>query len=135
MVGTVVEPDALEASVMVMEVAAASGVVDPGGLSGAVGIDGDGGGEGLGVGRWRWRNLVLGKAGVSPVMAIRLEKAFGSSAEVWLGMQMHLIWRRRVSTIGGSGDEAAMSEKLARAVLLFHRGGPWTEADRATCWS
>jgi len=25
-----------------------------------------------------------------------------------------------------------MSEKLARAVLLFHRGGPWTEADRAT---
>ena len=33
-------------------------------------------------------NLVNGKNGVSPEMAIRLSKAFGSSPEVWLGMQM-----------------------------------------------
>ncbi len=33
-------------------------------------------------------NLVNGKNGVSPEMAIRLPKAFGSSPEVWLGMQM-----------------------------------------------
>jgi hypothetical protein len=24
------------------------------------------------------------------------------------------------------------ADRLARAVLLFHRGGPWSEADRAT---
>lgn len=29
-----------------------------------------------------------GKAVLSPEMAIRLSKAFGSSPEVWLGMQM-----------------------------------------------
>jgi hypothetical protein len=26
---------------------------------------------------------------------------------------------------------AEAGERLARAVLLFHRGGPWTDADRA----
>ena len=32
-------------------------------------------------------NLVSGKSGVSPEMAVRLSKAFGSSPETWLGMQ------------------------------------------------
>jgi antitoxin HigA-1 len=32
-------------------------------------------------------NLVSGKAGISAEMAIRLEKAFGGSAETWLRMQ------------------------------------------------
>lgn len=42
----------------------------------------------LGVTRQTLNNLLNGKAGVSPEMAIRLSKAFGSSPEVWLGMQM-----------------------------------------------
>ena len=42
----------------------------------------------LGVTRQALNNLVNLKAGVSPEMAIRLSKAFGSSPEVWLGMQM-----------------------------------------------
>jgi antitoxin HigA-1 len=42
----------------------------------------------LGVTRQALNNLVNGKAGVSPEMAVRLSKAFGSSPEVWLGMQM-----------------------------------------------
>ncbi|MBI4459284.1 MAG: HigA family addiction module antidote protein [Acidobacteria bacterium] len=42
----------------------------------------------LGVTRQALNNLVNRKAGVSPEMAIRLSKAFGSSPEVWLGMQM-----------------------------------------------
>ena len=42
----------------------------------------------LGVTRLTLSNLVNGKNGVSPEMAIRLSKAFGSSPEVWLGMQM-----------------------------------------------
>ena len=42
----------------------------------------------LGVTRQALNNLVNFKAGISPEMAIRLSKAFGSSPEVWLGMQM-----------------------------------------------
>jgi antitoxin HigA-1 len=41
----------------------------------------------LGVTRQALNNLVNGKAGISPEMAVRLSKAFGSSPEVWLGMQ------------------------------------------------
>ncbi|MFI5024147.1 MAG: HigA family addiction module antitoxin, partial [Alphaproteobacteria bacterium] len=33
-------------------------------------------------------NIVNGKSGISPEMAIRLSKAFGSSPETWLGMQL-----------------------------------------------
>ncbi len=42
----------------------------------------------LGVTRLTLSNLVNGKNGVSPEMAIRLSKAFGSSPKVWLGLQM-----------------------------------------------
>lgn len=41
----------------------------------------------LGVGRQTLSNLVNEKSGVSPEMAIRLEKAFGMKADVWLRMQ------------------------------------------------
>lgn len=44
--------------------------------------------ERLGVTRQALNNLVNGKAGISPEMAIRLSKAFGSTAELWLGLQM-----------------------------------------------
>ncbi len=42
----------------------------------------------LGVTRQALNNVVNEKAGISPEMAIRLAKGFGSSPEVWLGMQM-----------------------------------------------
>jgi antitoxin HigA-1 len=42
----------------------------------------------LGVTRQTLSNLLNGKSGISPEMAIRLAKAFGSSAEVWLELQM-----------------------------------------------
>ena len=42
----------------------------------------------LGVTRQALNNLVNGKSGISPEMSIRLSKAFGSSPEVWLGLQM-----------------------------------------------
>ena len=42
----------------------------------------------LGVTRQALNNLVSGKSSVSPEMAMRLSKAFGSSPETWLGMQM-----------------------------------------------
>ena len=44
--------------------------------------------ERLGVTRQALNNLINGKAGVSPEMAIRLSKAFGSKPDVWLGLQM-----------------------------------------------
>jgi antitoxin HigA-1 len=43
----------------------------------------------LGVTRQALNNLVNGKSGISPEMAIRLDKAFGGGAEVWLGLQMN----------------------------------------------
>ncbi len=42
----------------------------------------------LGVTRQALNNIVSGKSGISPEMAIRLSKAFGSSPETWLGMQL-----------------------------------------------
>ncbi len=45
------------------------------------------GAEILGVTRLTLSNLVNGKNGVSPEMAIRLSKAFGGGPEIWLGMQ------------------------------------------------
>ena len=38
----------------------------------------------LGVSRQALNNIVNGKSGISPEMAIRLTKAFGSTAETWL---------------------------------------------------
>ena len=41
----------------------------------------------LGVARPTLSNVINGKAAISPEMAIRLEKAFGSTAGAWLRMQ------------------------------------------------
>jgi addiction module HigA family antidote len=46
------------------------------------------GAKALGVTRQALNNLVNGKSGISPEMAIRLDKAFGGGAQVWLGLQM-----------------------------------------------
>ena len=42
----------------------------------------------LGVTRQALNNLVNGRSGISPEMAIRLAKAFGGGAETWLGLQV-----------------------------------------------
>ncbi len=41
----------------------------------------------LGVSRQALDNVIHGKAAISPEMAIRLDKAFGGSAETWLRLQ------------------------------------------------
>ena len=56
----------------------------------------------LGVTRQQLHNVVKGKSGVTPEMAVRLEKAFGGSADLWLQMQMNfdlLRARKRVAGI------------------------------------
>lgn len=49
--------------------------------------------EAAGVTRKAMSELVNGKSGVSPEMAIRLSKMFNTAPELWLGMQMnHDLW-------------------------------------------
>ena len=43
----------------------------------------------LGVTRQALNNVVNGKAAISPEMALRLAKAFGSTPETWLQMQVN----------------------------------------------
>ena len=52
--------------------------------------------EGLGVTRQALSDLVNERTGISTEMAIRLSKAFGSTPETWLGMQMaYDLWQAR----------------------------------------
>ncbi len=52
--------------------------------------------KGLGVTRQALSDLVNEKSGVSVDMAIRLSKAFGSTPETWLRMQMaYDLWQAR----------------------------------------
>ncbi len=66
--------------------------------------------EGIGVTRQTLCELVDGRKGVSVEMAIRLSKAFGSTPETWLGMQMaYDLWqaRNRIGEIKVDRFEAA----------------------------
>ena len=43
----------------------------------------------LGISRQQLHSVIAGRAGVTPEMAVRLEKALGSTAHTWLRMQMN----------------------------------------------
>jgi antitoxin HigA-1 len=43
----------------------------------------------LGITRQQLHNVISGRSGVTAEMAVRLEKALGSTAETWLRMQMN----------------------------------------------
>jgi addiction module HigA family antidote len=48
----------------------------------------------LGVARKTLSELVNGRSGISPEMAIRLQMAFGSSARHWMQLQLNYdLWR------------------------------------------
>lgn len=50
----------------------------------------------LGVTRKALSELLNGKTGISPLMALRLAKAFNTTAESWLTQQMHYdLWIAR----------------------------------------
>src|SRR5215212_3077040 len=52
--------------------------------------------EGLGISRKTLSSILNGHAGISAEMALRLSKAFGSTPETWLGMQMQYdLWQAR----------------------------------------
>jgi antitoxin HigA-1 len=43
----------------------------------------------LGITRQQLHNLISGRSGITPEMAVKLEKAIGSTADTWLRMQMN----------------------------------------------
>ena len=43
--------------------------------------------KGLGVSRQQLHNIIAARAGVTPEMALRLEKGLGDTAQTWLAMQ------------------------------------------------
>lgn len=50
--------------------------------------------EGLGVSRKTLSSILNGRSGISPEMAIRLSKAFGTSPESWLNQQQQFdLWQ------------------------------------------
>ena len=75
--------------------------------------------KGLGVTRQALSDLINGKAGISIDMAIRLSKAFGSSPEMWLGLQMaYDLWQARERVRWNKGS--AFQRRLARVVCHLH---------------
>lgn len=70
----------------------------------------------LGVTRQALNNVVNGRAGISPEMAIRLDKAFGGGAECWLRRQLAYDLRQARS----KADEIhvqSISERISSAAL------------------
>jgi addiction module HigA family antidote len=56
----------------------------------------------LGITRQQLHNVITGRSAITPEMALRLEKALGSTADTWLRMQMNYELagiRRRASSI------------------------------------
>ena len=43
----------------------------------------------LGISRWKLTEIVKGRARVTPEIAVRLEKAFGSTAQSWYLVQAY----------------------------------------------
>ena len=45
--------------------------------------------KGLGISRQQLHNVIAGSSGITAKMAVKLEKAIGSTADTWLRMQMN----------------------------------------------
>jgi len=60
----------------------------------------------LGVTRQQLHNVVSGRSGIAPEMALRLERALGGSAEPWLRIQMNydLARLRGQASVSGVTD-------------------------------
>lgn len=69
------------------------------------------GAVGLGITRQHLYNVINGKSGVTPEMALRLEKAFGGSADLWLRMQVSYD----LAQVRGRGAEISVTRLAPRA--------------------
>jgi addiction module HigA family antidote len=64
----------------------------------------------LGITRQQLHDLIAGRCSITPEMAVRLEKAIGSTAQTWLGMQTN----HDLARIQERGDSIKV-RRLARA--------------------
>lgn len=80
----------------------------------ALGLSVTAGAKALGVTRQTLNNLVNGHSGISPEMAIRLQKAFGGTAEGWLRMQLAYNLAR--------AEKNAANIKVRRGALSGKKG-------------
>ena len=76
--------------------------------------------EGLGVTRQQLYRVIRGENGVSPEMAVRLEKAFGGAADFWLRMQMsfdlaQVRSQRRENQSEALGAEGRLTDRFTAA--------------------
>jgi addiction module HigA family antidote len=61
-----------------------------------MGLTVTGAAEALGVTRKTLSAILNGRAGISPSMALRLSRAFDTTAESWLDQQMHYdLWQAK----------------------------------------
>jgi len=84
----------------------------------------------LGVSRRQLSDVLNGKSGISPEMAVRLEKAFGQSAAEWCLLQADYDAARAIEKSNGikidrlwHGKSAAEQEAEAAAVATAAAGG------------
>ena len=90
--------------------------------------------KGLGVTRQTLSDLVNERSGVSVEMAVRLSKAFGSSPETWLRMQMaYDLWQARDRAESIQVEKFAISEKMT--VKSNEERQMPTEEERADYWA
>jgi len=78
----------------------------------ALGLSVTRGAKVLGVTRQALNNLVNQKSGISPEMAVRLSKAFGSTPEAWLRLQANYDLAR----VREHEDEIAVQPYRAREI-------------------
>ena len=82
--------------------------------------------EGLGVTRKALSDLLNGHSGVSPEMAIRLEKAGWSTADAWLRMQA--VAQSVASAEAGGQDQGPQTFRTSGRIVLF---GAASDSDHA----
>ena len=64
--------------------------------------------RGLGLSRQQLHNVIAGRSAISPALAVKLEKAIGSTAGTWLAMQAaHDIAREQADGAGGGIERFA----------------------------
>ena len=66
----------------------------------------------LGVSRKQLSGILNGRSGISPEMAIRLDKAFGGGAATWYQMQAAYDLAQALNKVGRVEIEPAKSEAL-----------------------
>jgi antitoxin HigA-1 len=88
--------------------------------------------EALGVSRKTLSAILNGRAGISPEMALRLSKAFGTSPESWLNQQMHYDLSVTERQIGKLNVEKLSAAQQCAAADVAARHSPCRRKSKAS---